>query len=121
MAILYAVRATADVEQQPWVSWLSPFGWTQRMRPFAGDHYWPLLPVIGLVVLLLAGAYRMAARRDLGAGILPPRLGPATATPGLRTPLALAWRLQRGTLLAWAIASTAFGAGLAALHRRDLE
>ncbi|MEU8148624.1 hypothetical protein [Nonomuraea sp. NPDC048901] len=121
MAILYAVRAVADLEQSSWVSWLSPFGWTQRMRPFAGDHYWPLLPVIGLTLLLVAGAYRMSARRDLGAGILPSRLGPAEAAPGLRTSFALAWRLQRGTLLSWAVASTAFGAGLGGVARSAAE
>ncbi|MDP4500784.1 ABC transporter permease [Nonomuraea turcica] len=112
MAVLYAVRATADVQQSHGISWLSPFGWTQHMRPFAGDHYWPLLPVAGLILLLVAGAYRISARRDLDAGILPPRLGPTDAAPGLRTSLALAWRLQRGTLLAWAVAFTAFSAGL---------
>jgi ABC-2 type transport system permease protein len=117
MGILYAVRAIADIEASPWVSWLSPFGWIQRMRPFAGDHSWPLLPVIVLTLLLVAGAYRISARRDLGAGIFPPRLGPVGATPGLRTSFALAWRLQRGTLLAWAVAATAFGAGLGGAAR----
>jgi ABC-2 type transport system permease protein len=121
MGLLYAVRAAADVGESSWVSWLSPFGWTQRMRPFAGDHAWPLLPVIGLILLLMAVAYRTSARRDLGAGILPPRLGPAHATPGLRSSLALAWRLQRGTLLAWAVASTAFGAGLGGVARSAAE
>jgi ABC-2 type transport system permease protein len=121
MGILYAVRAVADIGGSAWVSWLSPFGWTQRMRPFAGDHTWPLLPVIGLVLLLVAVAYRISARRDLGAGVLPPRLGPAHATPGLRTSLALAWRLHRGTLLAWAVAFTAFGAGLGGVARSAAE
>jgi ABC-2 type transport system permease protein len=69
----------------------------------------------------VAGAYRISARRDLGAGILPPRLGPADAAPGLRTSLALAWRLQRGTLLAWAVAFTAFGAGLGGVARSVTE
>ena len=36
----------------------------------------------------------------------------STYAPGQRTSLALAWRLQRGMLLAWAVAPTAFGAGL---------
>ncbi|MFC4112776.1 ABC transporter permease [Nonomuraea zeae] len=121
MGVLYAVRAIADVENSPWVSWLSPFGWTQHMRPFAGDRYWPLLPVVGLVLLLTAGAYRMSARRDLGAGVLPPRLGPAVAAPGLRSSLALAWRLQRGMLLAWTVAFTAFGAGLGGAARSAAE
>ncbi|SEG73882.1 ABC-2 type transport system permease protein [Nonomuraea solani] len=117
MGILYAVRAIADVERSPWVSWLSPFGWTQRMRPFAGDHLWPLLPVFALILLLAAGAYWTSSRRDLGAGVLPPRLGPAGAAPSLRTALALAWRLQRGTLLAWTVAFAAFGAGLGGVAR----
>jgi ABC-2 type transport system permease protein len=43
----------------------------------------------------------LAARRDVGAGVLRPRLGPATASPGLRSPVALAWRLHRGRMLAW--------------------
>ncbi|AWS39950.1 ABC transporter permease [Streptosporangium sp. 'caverna'] len=121
LGVLYAVRAIADIRESARLSWLSPFGWTQRMRPFAGDHYWPLLPVLGLVLLLVAGAYALSARRDLGGGLLPSRLGPATATPGLRSPLALAWRLQRGTLIAWTLAFTAFGAGLGGVARSAAE
>jgi ABC-2 type transport system permease protein len=57
--------------------------------------------VLGAAVALLVVAFVLAARRDLGTGVLPPRLGPPTAAPGLRTPLALAWRLQRGSLQGW--------------------
>src|SRR5262249_57279480 len=50
----------------------------------------------------------------VAAGALRPRLGPATAAPSLRSPLALAWRLHRGTLLGWttgfAIMSAVFSA-----------
>ncbi len=112
VGIFYAIRAIADASETAWLRWLSPFGWTQAMRPFAGNHWWPLLLVTGLVALLVAGAYLVSAHRDLGAGILPSRLGPATAAPRLRSPLALAWRLHRGTLIAWTIAMTAFGAAL---------
>jgi polyether ionophore transport system permease protein len=45
-------------------------------------------------------AYILAVGRDLGSGVLPTRPGPVSA-PGLRSPLALAWRLERGPLLAW--------------------
>jgi ABC-2 type transport system permease protein len=112
VGICYAVRAIADAGGTAWLRWLSPFGWTQEMRPFAGDRWWPLLLVAGLIALLVAAAYAVSARRDLGAGILPIRLGPATAAPRLRSALALAWRLHRGTLTAWTIAMTAFGAAL---------
>jgi ABC-2 type transport system permease protein len=40
-------------------------------------------------------------RRDVGAGLRAQRPGPPVAAPRLAGPLALAWRLQRGTLLGW--------------------
>lgn len=110
-ALSYLLRAIGDVGLS-WLSWFSPFGWTQQMRPFASEAWWPLVPVIGLVALLITVASILSTRRDLGAGFLRPRPGPATAPPGLRNVLALAWRLQRGTLLAWAVASFCIGAAL---------
>ena len=55
-------------------------------------------------------AFAISSRRDVGAGILRPRLGPAAASPRLRSPLALAWRLHRGTLLAWTAGFAVYGA-----------
>jgi ABC-2 type transport system permease protein len=46
-------------------------------------------------------AFLLAARRDQGAGLLPPRPGPATAGPLLAGPAGLSWRLQRGALAGW--------------------
>jgi len=107
----YLLRAIGD-SGVPWLSWFSPFGWTQQIYPFAGEQWWPFAPILALVILLVTGAYMLSARRDLGAGFFPSRPGPATASPGLQSPLALAWRLQRGTLIAWAIACVGFGAAL---------
>ncbi|QBD80202.1 ABC transporter permease [Ktedonosporobacter rubrisoli] len=107
----YLLRAIGD-SGVPWLSWFSPFGWTQQMRPFAAEQWWPLLLVLGLVVVLVAASYALSSQRDLGAGFLPPRSGPATASAGLRTPLALAWRLQWGTLITWTVASAGIGAAL---------
>ncbi|MBP2327938.1 ABC-2 type transport system permease protein [Kibdelosporangium banguiense] len=112
VGVCYAIRAIADAGDASWLRWLSPFGWTQEMRPFAGNHWWPLPLVAGLVALLVVVAYAVSARRDLGAGILPARLGPATAAPRLRSALALAWRLQRGVLIAWTVGGAAFGAAI---------
>ncbi|MCL2782197.1 MAG: ABC transporter permease, partial [Actinomycetia bacterium] len=63
------------------------------------------LPVVAALAALAA---RLAARRDLGAGLLRERAGRPTARPGLRGPAALTWRLQRGQWYGW-------GAGVAAL------
>jgi ABC-2 type transport system permease protein len=84
-----------------WLSWLSPIGWAHRLRPFAGERWWVLLLPLALTALGTAVAVALEARRDVGAGLLPDRPGPATATPRLRSPLALAWRLHRGLLVSW--------------------
>jgi polyether ionophore transport system permease protein len=111
--VLRAVGDTADRTGPRWLTWLSPIGWGQQFRPYAGNRWWVLLITLAFAAVVTAGAYVLAGRRDLGAGLLPDRPGPAVAAPMLRSPLALAWRLQRGTLLAWlaafALLGTVFG------------
>jgi len=86
LAITFLLRALGDTagEGEPGVaSWLSPIGWAQQMRPFAGDR-WLLatLPII-LAVLAVGAAMLLSRRRDLGAGLLPQRRGPARRFAGL--------------------------------------
>jgi ABC-2 type transport system permease protein len=111
--LAYVVRIAGDAggEQggQYFLTWLSPLGWVRLTRPFAGEQWWVFALSLGLTMALTAAAYALSARRDLGAGALAPRLGPATAAPGLRSPLALAWRLHRGTLYALVALAAAFG------------
>ncbi|WP_257456497.1 ABC transporter permease [Archangium lipolyticum] len=105
----YVLRFVADGSGQLWLRWLSPQGWSHLAEPFADRRWWVLgLPV--LVTLVLAGvAHVLVASRDLGSGVLPSRPAPED-TPGLRSPLALAWRLQRGLLLGWMSAFALLGA-----------
>ena len=49
-------------------------------------------------------------RRDFGAGLVPSRPGRATASAALGSPLGLAWRLQRGALIGWALGLFLLGA-----------
>ncbi|GAA4039147.1 ABC transporter permease [Nonomuraea soli] len=102
LGVVYVLRAIADAAQPEWLTWLSPIGWGQQFRPYAGNRWWVLLITVGFAAAAAALAHALAVRRDLGAGLLADREGPATAAPSLRSPLALAWRLQRGPLLAWA-------------------
>jgi ABC-2 type transport system permease protein len=106
----FALRAIGDAGPHA-VSWLSPLGWAQAIRPYGGERWWLLAALLALAALVTFAATRLAARRDLGAGIVPPRPGPARGA--LRTPLQLAWRLQRGALAGWtlgfAIVGAAFG------------
>src|SRR4051812_47940964 len=41
--------------------------------------------------------------------LVAPRPGPGTAGPRLRSPLALAWRLHRGAIMAWTAGITLLG------------
>ncbi|TDD90115.1 ABC transporter permease [Actinomadura rubrisoli] len=109
LALSFLVRAAGDASGAHWLTWLSPIGWLEEVRPFGGDRFWVLLLPLGLTAVLCALAYALVERRDLGAGLLAARLGPASAAPRLRSPLALAWRLQRGSLLGWAAGFLVYG------------
>ncbi|MTI57396.1 ABC transporter permease [Geosporobacter ferrireducens] len=97
------VRGISDMggESLDWLGWLVPNGWLERVRPFAGERWWIFGLIAVFVILLLRLAFRLAGRRDLGAGLIPARNGPATAPAGLRNPIGLAWRLQRRMLFFW--------------------
>ena len=58
---------------------------------------------LALTAAAAAAAYVLAVIRDYGAGLLPDQPGRASASRWLRGPLGLAWRLQWGTLLGWAV------------------
>ena len=116
LGLAYVLRMAGDAGGTEgglsWLSWLSPLGWGQHVRSYADERWWALTPAVGLVVVLVGAAYLLSARRDVAAGILPPRLGPAAAAPSLGSPLALAWRLHRGLLFGWAAGLAVFGAVL---------
>ena len=121
LGLCFVLRAAGDKDGPSWLSWLSPFGWAQRIRPFVDERWWVFLLFLGLIAVLTFAALALSARRDLGSGLLPTRLGPAVASPWLRSPLALAWRLQRGTLLAWTAGFVVFGAILGSVGDSAVE
>ena len=92
-----------------WLSWLSPVGWAHKLRPYDGEQWWVLVLPVAVTALLGAVAVALEARRDVGAGLLPDRPGPATAAPGLGSPLGLAWRLHRGLLASWLVGFAVIG------------
>ncbi|GGM06723.1 MULTISPECIES: ABC transporter permease [Micromonospora] len=125
VGVAFALRAAGDVFGQVspdglsytsgWPSWLSPLGWGNQLRPFDGERWWVLLLPVGLLVVAVVAAYRLTDRRDLGAGLLADRPGPATATAAMRSPIGLAWHLQRGVLLGWAVGIGVLGLAMGAV------
>jgi ABC-2 type transport system permease protein len=106
LAAAYLLRAVGDatgVDTSTWLSWLSPIGWAQQVRPFAGDRWWVLSYLLVFAALVSLAAYALVARRDHGAGLLAQRPGRPAASPRLSTPLGLAVRLHRGSLTGWLV------------------
>ncbi len=102
----YLLRAAGDAVPDgnlSWLSWLSPIGWWQASRPLQGDRLWPLAFLVVFAAALFAVGFVLAARRDFAAGLLADKPGPAVASGALGSPFGLAWRLQRGSFITWAI------------------
>jgi ABC-2 type transport system permease protein len=119
-AVAFALRALGDTRRRGGdaYSWASPFAWAQQTRPFVDLRVWPLALFAVIAVPACVAAVLLSARRDVGAGVLPVRPGPANASGFLAGPLGLAWRLQCGSVLGWtaglALAGAAFGGVLGA-------
>ncbi len=114
LAATFVLRAVGDARDvtgptSPLV-WLSPQGWAVQVRPFAGDRFAVLLLFVVAAAVLIAVAYALLRRRDLGAGLLAERPGAPAGGPRLAGPVGLAWRLQRGTLIAWTCGLALYGA-----------
>ena len=112
--VLRGAGDSAGARGPQWLTWLSPVGWAEQVRPFGGDRWAVLALLAATTAALVVLAYWLAAHRDLGAGLVPPRPGPPAAGASLRGPGGLAWRLQRGSLLGWALALLAAGIAIGA-------
>lgn len=109
LGVFFALAAVGDLTRSGLV-WASPFGWARHAQAFAGERWWVFALFVGLTAALVAAGQVLSSRRDIGAGLVAPRLGPATAAPSLRSSLALAWRRHRSALAGWTVGLTALGA-----------
>ncbi len=113
--LVMSAGAAAGTGGLRWLLWLSPLGWAAQVRAYAGDRWLVLALPVAATAAVAAAAGVLAARRDLGAGLVPPRPGPAQAARWLRSPLALAWRLQRASLIGWTAAALVYGAAFGSI------
>ena len=105
LGLFFLLRLAGDGADIEALTWLSPIGWFELLGPFGREIWWVFGLWVGLAVVLVAVAFAVASRRDVGAGVMAPRPGSARARLWLSGPEGLAWRLQRGALVGW-------GAGL---------
>lgn len=108
VALAYLLRASGDVGDNG-LSWVSPIGWAQRTYVFVDNNWWPLLLAVALAGVLVAVAFRLSTRRDVGTGLRQARPGAAAASDALTNPVGLALRLHRGMLIGFGVAMALMG------------
>ncbi|WP_018683391.1 ABC transporter permease [Actinokineospora enzanensis] len=110
LGVAFLLRALGDsTPSAHWVSWLSPLAWPQQAKPFVADKWWVFPMAVVIAAAIATIAFRLVPRRDLGAGLFPAKPGPAAAPGSLASPLGLAWRLHRGSLLGWTAGMVVLG------------
>jgi ABC-2 type transport system permease protein len=108
VGVAYVLRAAGDVGDNG-LSWLSPIGWVQATWAFLENRWWPLLLAVALAAGLVAAAFALSTRRDVGAGLRQPRPGAAAASNSLATPIGFAFRLHRGLMFGFGVAMLLLG------------
>jgi ABC-2 type transport system permease protein len=120
LGVAYVIRAVGDVNES-WLSWLSPIGWVQQIGAFGdNERWWPLSLALVFALALTVTAGWLTTRRDIGSGLVRPRLGSPDASRWLAGPFGLAFRLQRGALLGWAAGVGLMGVAFGSLGQ-DVE
>lgn len=122
LGVAYALRAIGDTAQASnppgaarFLTWLSPVGWAEKVEPFGANRYAVVLLGVATLIAGVAVAYALLDRRDLGAGMLHARPGRPHASALLRSPLALAFRLSRGSMIGWTAGFVMFGVVLGSI------
>ncbi|MGZ6643585.1 MAG: polyketide antibiotic transporter [Solirubrobacteraceae bacterium] len=102
LGLALLVRMVADTASGAGrLRWVTPLGWAEELRAFAGARPLVLLLPVASAALMLALAARLSERRDVGVGLLAAHDGAAPRLALLSSPAGLAVRTLRGGFLAW--------------------
>jgi ABC-2 type transport system permease protein len=117
LGVAFLLRALGDTaaDDSPvrFLSWLSPLGWGVKVAPFGANRIELIVLGVAAYAALLAVAYTLLERRDLGAGVLPSRAGADRGTLG--SAFGLTRRLARGTVIGWTVAYVVLGTVLGSI------
>ena len=119
LGISYLIRAIGDVSNET-ISWFSPLGWGLKTEVYVNNYWWPIGLTILLSIILMILAYYLNTIRDVGAGIISSRPGRKHASRLLQSSLGLAFRIQRTSIITWAIGMLILGVSYGSVFG-DLE
>jgi ABC-2 type transport system permease protein len=108
VAAAFLVRVVADTSSLTALRWATPLGWIEELRAFAGPRPAVLLLPVAAGAVLLGVSAVIALYRDIGSGLLPARDDAEPRFGLLGSPTAQALRSERGSLIAWLLATGAF-------------
>ncbi len=109
--MFWLLRVIADTwAGGAWLRWATPLGWSEAMRPFAGTRPTVLILPLAATIPLLVVSARIAARRDIGTGVLRVRDRAAPRLRLLSSPIAQAFRSERASLIVWTLGIATFAA-----------
>ncbi|WP_054754474.1 ABC transporter permease [Piscibacillus salipiscarius] len=109
VGLSYLIRAIGDVVNDT-ISWFSPFGWVLRSEVYVNNYWWPVMMTFLLSIVIVIIAMYLNSIRDLGAGFLPSKRGKRDAGALTKSHLGLTIRLQKTSIISWAVVAYVFGA-----------
>lgn len=110
VALLLVLRVIADTtDGAGWLRWVTPLGWAEELRPFAGSRPLVLLLPTATTIALVIVSVSLGKNRDVGSGLIAARDRAEPRFGLLSSPLAQAFRSERGSLVVWASSVGAFG------------
>jgi len=120
IGVFYVIRMIGDL-QADWLVYVSPLGWGEKMDPWGANRWWLLLPIVGLYAVLCLAAWALQTRRDLGDSLARARTGADHASGLTRQVWGLGLRLQRGSIIGWAVGLIVFGGLLGSVMKAMQE
>lgn len=109
LGLLFVARMATDMIE-PKYTWFTIYGWIEKLDIYGRNNWGPVALMLGLTAVLLGAALLLAAKRDLGAGLMPQRLGRARASRWMRGPMSLIMRLERTSSVIWIVGMLLLGA-----------
>lgn len=119
MSADFMIRAVGDLSFET-LSRLVPIGLALRTQAFVENNWWPFMIMLGMVLVFVALALFLLARRDLGAGIVKQRPGRTSASKTLTSYRAFAAKLMRTTYVIWGLSVFLLAASFGSIFG-DLE
>lgn len=109
LGVTFLLRAIGDISSEP-LSLISPLGLALRTQVYVQNFWWPIFVILvaaGIVALI---ALRLNTIRDLEAGFVAAKPGRSHASLFLQSPLGLVLRLEKTTIIGWAVGMFVLGA-----------